>query len=204
MAPGEVHFDYYKRIIPLSFIFGSTVSLFIGLFFYNWINPYLFFLFYCINYGLGAIIDPDEDQPGLTLAEGRVLRGTKGINPIFGFVGAFHVAYWFIYAYIIGLAGGHRSWLSHQWIIGTIFRMIYFNIPFFVGLWMFYSYTISAWGWVYNGFEDIAYAFYANWWFAPYLLSQFLAWFVSDGMHLILDTEWAKYKLYVPVISKRN
>ena len=33
-------------------------------------------------------------------------------------------------------------------------------------------------------------------WFPQYVISQFTAWFVGDGIHLILDTEWAKGRLY--------
>jgi uncharacterized metal-binding protein len=148
---------------------------------------------------LGAFIDPDEDQIGITLSEGRALRGTKNINPFIGFIGAFHVAYWLIYAYMIGLVGGHRSVFSHGWIIGTVLRIIYFNIPFAVGLWLFYNWAVVNWGW-----HDPIWSLYLDWWLAPYLLSQFLAWFVSDGMHLILDTEWAKYRLYTPVTTRRK
>jgi hypothetical protein len=37
-----------------------------------------------------------------------------------------------------------------------------------------------------------------DFWFVPYMISQFLIWIIGDGIHLILDTELAKGTLYFP------
>ncbi len=202
MAPGIVHHEYYKRIIPLALILGIGETIIIGLFFYKYIDPIFYFCFYLLNYGLGYVIDPDNDAYSITLSEGIILRETKKFH--IGFFGACHVSYWFIYAYLIGLVGGHRSPFSHSWGLGTVLRIIYFNIPLVVTLSLFCNFAIIKLGWQMNGFNDISNSLFLNWWVAPYLLSQFTAWFISDGMHLILDTEWAKYRLYTPVTHHKE
>jgi len=119
-----------------------------------------------------------------------------------GFLGALFLSYSFLYSYVIGLAGGHRSWLSHGWIIGTLGRMVFYNIPLIVFLNVLYSYAISNWGW--STSVGVLKSFYFDMWGIPYLSMQFLAWLYGDGVHLILDTNWAKGVLYTPINSKRD
>jgi hypothetical protein len=144
---------------------------------------------------LGSVVEPDLDQIGITSSEGRAMRGTKAGGALTGMLGAFWVAYWLIYAYLIGLVGGHRSKFSHGVGIGTLGRIFYFNFPFAVLL------GILCWYW---GWSDWAYQLYLDVWLVPYLLSQFLAWFLTDGVHLILDTPWAKGRLYTPIKGRNS
>jgi len=148
---------------------------------------------------LCEIIDPDNDQLSITISEGTVLRFTRRFY--IGFLGALFVSYSFLYAYIIGLFGGHRSLASHGWFIGTIGRMIFYNIPFFIFMNVIYLYgTFQGW-FDKESFYEI---FKFEVWVYPYLQSQFVAWFIGDATHLILDTEWAKGILYTPTMTKRN
>lgn len=199
MADGATHFRYYKFMIPFAVFLGIVESWIIGLYFYQYLNPILFFIFYCFNYFLGSFIDPDNDIGNLTSADHRVLRFTKRINPIIGLFGACHISYWFIYSYLVGLTGGHRSWSSHSWILSTILRVIYFNIPLFVFLNLICNFGILNWNWEINGIIDIIKYLYLDFWAIPYLLSQYLSWQISDGTHLLLDTKWAKNFLYIPI-----
>ena len=161
---------------------------------------YLYPVFFYINYMLCAIIDPDNDLFGMTLSEGIILRTTKKFY--LGFFGALFVAYSFIYAYIIGLVGSHRSVFSHGWIIGTLGRMVFYNMPLYILLWNIYYYGIQNWEWTLSiGFYESS---KMEIWLLPYLSMQFLAWFIGDGIHLILDLEVAKGILYTPKDSRRD
>lgn len=188
LADGVTHFIWYKRSIILAIPLGLLYTFLLK----DIVNPFLFALFYSINYSLAIVVEPDLDQLGLTSSEGRAMRGSK--RAFFGLFGAFWVMWWFLYAWLIGLVGGHRSVFSHGIGIGTVGRIIWFNLPFAVVLYILARY----WGW-----EDWWYQLYLDIWLLPYILSQFLAWFLSDGFHLMLDTEWSKGILYTP-INKRK
>lgn len=196
MADGITHHEYLRigwlLIVPLGLFLGIFCYLLVPYF-------YLYPMFFYLNYLLCNIISPDADQIGITSDEGIILRTTKRFW--IGFFGALFVSYSFIYAYLIGLVGGHRSVFSHGWIIGTIGRMFYYNIPFYYFCWMFYLYGIRNWNW------SLSIGLYESTkmeiWLSPYLLSQFLAWLVGDGIHLILDSKWAKGRLYTPKPSGR-
>jgi len=193
LAPGEIHYLWYKRSIiisvPLSVLYTIILVPYSAI-----INPYLFLAFYLINYGLGSIVEPDLDQMGLTSSEGRMLRGSKHVSKIFGFLGAFWVMWWFLYAYVISLVGGHRSKYSHSLFLSTAIRMIWFNIPIILIMFLIKQYY---------GWDDWYNQFYLDVWLYPYLLGQFLAWSLSDSCHLLLDTEWSKNRLYVPLKNRR-
>lgn len=193
MADGRTHFKYLRKgwyiIIPL----GVFMFLFGG---------YLYPLFLYLNFFLCRYIDPDDDQKSLTGSEGRTLRESRKVY--MGFLGALFVAYGFVYAYIAGLFGGHRSWFSHgigkrgMRVIstGTFGRIIFYNIPLYIFLNTFYSLAITHWGW--STSVNLWKSFYMNIWFVPYIVTQLVAWFIGDTIHLILDTEWAKGTLYDP------
>jgi hypothetical protein len=197
MAGGETHHLWYKKIfIPIVIPISLLVTA--GLFWFKInINPSLFLGFCFIQYWLAGFIGPDLDLPGLNDDDGRMMRFGKKLNSLLTIFGYLTVAYWFFYAWIIGLIGGHRSKFSHGIIIGTIGRIIYFNIPIFLGLFFFARYGIAHWNWI-NPFYEL----YGDMWILPYLLSQFVVWNITDETHLILDSEWAKGKLFKTIGEK--
>lgn len=198
LADGLTHHRYLK--IGWAIIIPMGIFIVLILTILNVDFLYLYPIFFYLNYLACNIVDPDADQIGVTSSEGIVLRTSKHLK--IGFIGALFVSYSFLYAYLIGLVGGHRSPISHGWIIGTIGRMIFYNIPLFIGCWEFYNYGIQNWGWTLNiGLYEST---RMQIWLIPYLSMQFVAWFIGDGIHLILDTEWAKGKLYTPIKQKRQ
>ena len=73
------------------------------------------------GYSLGALIDPDLDQVGVTMAEGRALRH-------FGCLGAVWVGYWVPYGYLLK----HRGTFSHVPFISTFIRLVYISVPVWI------------------------------------------------------------------------
>lgn len=197
IADGITHRQYLRKVWLAIVPIGMAIFLFaLGA---NTPNPLLYPLFFYYNYLLCEVVDPDLDQLSLTIAEGIVLRTTKKFY--MGFFGALFVSYSFLYSYIIGLFGGHRSRLSHGWIIGTLGRMVFYNIPFYLLFVNIYSYGLAHWGWsTQTAMQD---SFYMDIWLIPFLQMQFLAWFIGDATHLILDSEWAKGTLYTPIGKTR-
>lgn len=191
MADGRTHEKYLRKgwavIIPL----GAVLLI---AFRWNWLYP----LFLYLNFALCDFIDPDLDHGIVTKGEWDALRIAK--RYYLGLIGAIFVAYSFIYAYLIGK---HRSWKSHGWIIGTIGRMIWFNLPLGTLVAYMVNHSIVNWGtpsWDIVGFNY----YWMNVWLKPYLLAQFIAWSIGDGTHLLLDTEWAKGNLYTPNKRRKN
>ncbi len=192
MADGETHLKYINLgwliIIPLGIIMFLIKIL--GGEKYSYLYP----LFIYYNYFLCQFIDPDADQISITSAEGRIMRLTKKFWV--GLFGAIFVSYQFIYAYLIGLVGGHRSIFSHGWVLGTIGRMIFFNAPLILFIYYIYLYATLHWNAPKNAtLESIFFWNYLK----IYLQTQFLTWMIGDGIHLILDTEFAKGTLYTPI-----
>jgi hypothetical protein len=185
MSDGATHHFYYKKIffpiiLPVSI---AITFLLIG----SKINPILFLVFCFIQYWLASFIGPDLDLPGLNDDDGRMMRFGKKLNRLLTIFGYLTVAYWFFYAWIMSLFGGHRSKLSHGIIIGTVGRIVYFNIPVFLGLFLFYRYGYINWGW-----RNFWYQLYMDFWFYAYIFSQFVIWNLTDGLHLALDSKWFK------------
>lgn len=208
MADGRTHELYLRRLgRPLSVPVGGFLLLFFGI---------LYFIFFYFNFFICEFLDPDADQMGLTKSEGDVLRTAQKFK--IGFLGAVWVSWWFIYSYIIGVGSripdyrkkngikktilfalspirwlfrGHRSIGSHGIIIGTTGRMIWFNIPIFVLLYLFSS---SYWG--SSDIFYLSYQLYVDYWLIPYLVSQFVAWTLGDAVHVLLDSDLAKGVLY--------
>jgi uncharacterized metal-binding protein len=142
------------------------------------------------NYSWCNVVDPDLDQISLGSQEGRALRGTKRFGCFVGFFGALWVSYWFMYAFFIGLVGGHRSVFSHGVVIGTIGRMIYFNVPiflFFVG--------VGDIGKAYFQWANTLHNLYLEVWLLPYVITQLTAWLIADQIHLTLDLVWVEKML---------
>lgn len=190
MADGLTHFNYLKK----GWYLAIPVAIGVGFILYNSdiLRFFLFFIFSLWNYLLSYIIDPDLDLYSLSSSEGRALRLKKIFWPL-GLLGIFFVMYSFLYAAIINSLGkGHRSILSHGIFIGTIGRMIFFNLPFAITLTLFGMYAKINYGWT-----DLYFEYYMDMWFAPYIISQLCMWFISDGIHIFFDTEYAKrfYKI---------
>ena len=187
MADGATHYKWYKLGIIPSLTVGLLFSLLLG-------DPVFFFVLYTVNYALGSVVEPDLDQISVTSSEGRFMRFTKKIGFVIGIFGAIWVGWWTIYAYVIGghfaKTGRKRNPKSHGFEIGTIGRIVWFNLPF--------AAIIAGVCWYY-GWKDWYYQIYGDIWMKPYFLSQFLALSFSDGIHLFLDTEFAKGRFYTPV-----
>jgi hypothetical protein len=180
VSDGATHYKVYKKIfMPIVLPVSIAITLIL---ISTKINAVLFFVFCFLQYFLARYVDPDNDQPGLTNAEGRMMRTGKGIGRGFTFFGYLSVAYWFMYAWLISLAGGHRSVFSHSLILGTGIRIIYFNIPVALILFLIYKYGNSNWNW-----QNGSYQLYLDVWAKPYLLSQFIIWSITDGAHLFMD-----------------
>ncbi|MFZ2992620.1 MAG: DUF2227 family putative metal-binding protein [Microgenomates group bacterium] len=187
MADGATHRIYINKgwifIIPVGLLLPAIVAPYTS----YW---YLYTPFFYLNYFLCRYIDPDLDLYVVTTAEATAISDLKKINFILGFIGALFVSYSFIYAYIVGLFGGHRSWLSHGWGIGTIGRMMFFNIVPFSWMKNLYHYGIQNWQWTLTiGLYE---SMKMEIWLFPYISMQFLAWFIGDGIHLILDMKKKK------------
>lgn len=207
MADGKTHRKYYEYGWSFIFISSIPASIGFGLLYNNVSYGILFFIFYFINYWKGGYINPDLDLLLLTESEWQLLDDAKKLfyplkkygkigkffsfmfGWILGFIAVSIISWWLLYAYI---AYKHRSIWSHGWIIGTIGRMIHHNI-------MIMFIIFSFMGYEYNEFY-----IFVSLWIVPYLWSQFFTWFISDGIHLILDTEFAKGRLYTKKKRKRK
>jgi hypothetical protein len=114
-----------------------------------------------------------------------------------GLVGLFTAQYSMAYAWLIEFVGGHRSFFSHSPVISTLIRQVWFNVPIsFVLNWIF---TIGnqKWGW-----HSIYFELYCDYWLIPYLLAQFTAFGISDIIHIVLDSDYAKKIGWNPVNTK--
>lgn len=191
IADGATHVAYHNRLwIPAIVVGVCEAFAFINIPFYN---IYIFIMCYIVFYYLGEnFLSPDLDLQSLSGQDARMIALRK-LNIIFGLFGLFWSLWSFIYAWIIN---GHRRALSHGWILGTLFRLFFYNIPFVFILNMIGTYN----GWF---LPQYWYEFYCEYWLVSYLLASFCALFFSDGIHLILDTEYAKGKLYTPMKGKK-
>jgi uncharacterized metal-binding protein len=192
MADGETHVAYHNRLwIPALFVGGIEAIIFSGIPYYNF---YLFIIFYVLFYYLGEnYLSPDLDLQSLSGQDAKMIR-LRNLNIVLGLFGLFWGLWSFIYAWIIN---GHRKTLSHGWGIGTLFRLFFYTLPFFLLMVWFGSFN----GWTIG---DFWYEFYCEYWLVSYLLAGFFALFFSDSIHLILDTEYAKGRLYYPKSNKKE
>lgn len=125
-----VHHKYYLKwgviIPPIAII----TTAFVYLNFKDLVLTLVWAASVPIGYLIGAYLNPDSDQISVTLGEGMAMRRFKIFGVLF-------VAYWTIYAYIMQMVGGHRSFWTHFPYISTFIRMMYGLIPFWV--WFFYT-----------------------------------------------------------------
>ncbi|HUU89143.1 MAG TPA: hypothetical protein VMX17_15520 [Candidatus Glassbacteria bacterium] len=194
MADGETHDKYYEK----GWIFIYPLSISLSVIIMIKISPILgvaFFPTSLVNYKLAKYITPDSDLMGLTIGEWGILRDWKeGFGWFGGLFATIWNAWWLVYAYI---SGKHRSWYSHGWGIGTVGRIIHFNIPILYFIFANWGYGIVAL-WSTPNFDFFKLAS------LMYLSSQFITWFIADAIHLILDTKMAKGVLYTPVKRRGN
>jgi uncharacterized metal-binding protein len=183
MADGITHANYQSK----GWIFVFILVAILGYIAYE-LKSIFYLLTICfvlINYPLGNICEPDNDLIGTTTSEGKVLRFTRKFSPLGGFFGVIWVNWWTIYAFIMSYFGGHRG-LSHTHILGTLTRIIFFNIPIVV------SFFIGA------KLANIEYIIlykllFLEYLLFPYLLGQFLALTISDEIHLFCDSKFFKH-----------
>jgi hypothetical protein len=204
LAPGTVHVLWHNK----AWILAWGMSTLIGIIIFNvsFFRLFVFEIFYILFYLIAEnLVSPDIDLISISGQDGRLITFGEKLAvrlkrfgffaKIIGFfVGlpSFFFSLWSaFYAYGCQFFGGHRSWLSHSPVVGTIGRMIWFNILILGMMWILYLYGVSAWTW-----KNFGYEFYLDVWLIPALLGQFLAWNISDGIHLTLDSKWAKGKLY--------
>ena len=181
-SDGVTHQIYLRKgwvfVVPL----GIVLFLISGL---NLLYP----IFTYVNFFICDFVDPDNDQLTLTKADGDILRTFRRFK--LGLLGAMIVGYWTLYAELMLYFGGHRSWASHGWLVGTIGRMICFNLPIGAILYFFYLKGYAEWGW--HTFSQVGWNyFYMNVWLIPYLVTQLISWSIGDTIHLVLDTKWWK------------
>ena len=192
IAPGIVHVEFHDRL----WIFSILVGIGECLFFINipHYNPIIFMVFYIFFYLLGERwISPDFDILGLSSQDGRLLQ-LRQKNILFGILGLFWVIWWLIYAWIINK---HRSFWSHGLFIGTLGRVVWLFIPFlFIVNWIG---TLN--GWKISGYW---YEFYADYYLVSFVLAAIFGLFSSDMIHMLLDTEWSKGRLYTPLKEKNE
>lgn len=146
----------------------------------GWYLEFLFWLY--AHYVSASVIECDLDLLGVSSSDGTMLRklGCFGV-PIF--------AYWALYAAMIrylsglfhagGLFGGHRSWLSHSILPGTIIRMAFADFPIFASFWLFNKFAMRT---ISISDADIL----------VFLLAQFVALGISDGIHIWADKKHSK------------
>ena len=196
MADGVTH----RRYLNLGWILVIPLSFYISYLFYLGGYNFLLTEIFCLyNYWLCRMLDPDADILQITVGESTGNRLLEKIPLFGGVLRALWMSYTTLYAGIIMMFGGHRSIMSHGLLIGTIGRILYFNLPLFLFLrWIYFKYYEV---WVFNNFW---YLFFMDKWFIPYYGAQLIFMFIGDGIHLILDLEIAKNVLYTPVEKRRT
>jgi uncharacterized metal-binding protein len=128
----------------------------------------------------GAFIGPDNDQIGTAEGEWDLIRA---LGPL----GFLWQACWWPYVKLVGLAGGHRSPLSHTPLLSTAVRLLYVAAPFLaVGYYFYWDY--AAW----------------PWWVWPLLAGWVVSLALSDLAHWVMDFVWAPRKARKSKLSSRE
>jgi uncharacterized metal-binding protein len=179
MPSGQVHHEYWKRDLP--YAVGLGVVLFVvGLF----KNLYLaeFAVWFVFWYWMGRYIDPDLDLPGVTQAEGRMLR-ELGLLGVLLFAGT--SLYAALIAWIMRVlkikGNPHRSKLTHSIVPGTIIRAGMINVPIYALVDMFGQLLLRSFEiYLAFAFSDIL----------AFILAQVAGLGVSDLRHISLDKHY--------------
>ena len=124
MASGEVHVQYLRDYLK----YMLTASMFIAVFGIATIDiaTVRFGLALFAGYMLSFWFEPDLDQIGITRSEAMFIKYVVTI-PI--------VAWSSLYARIMQVLGGHRSFWSHFPFISTFIRMCWFGVWVVALLW---------------------------------------------------------------------
>lgn len=191
MPDGATHAKYHTLgFIPL--VASTTAAAIVSsLFLMNkgdwWVIAYILELWFWVLfwYYAGRYIDPDWDQVTMTKAEGNFTREL-------GLLGAFMYGYSSFYAALMnyfarklgikgGIAGAHRTWLTHS-PIGTLIRMGFINAP------LVYAYNIAKIPFAYFDLTLML----ASTDIAVFLLAQLVGLGIADGIHVILDMTYGE------------
>lgn len=133
MPSGPVHYSQLQKFWPVVLIANAALDLIVLACAREWIwyalefNAWSLFWFWAARY-----FDPDLDQPGITAAEGRMVREL-------GMVGILLASYFAFYAHFMnylqryfkfkgGYFGAHQSALTHSFL-GTVIRMVFLFLP---------------------------------------------------------------------------
>ncbi len=193
MSPAGVVHQHYHRKWMLPFFTVSTVlagalAIYLAetnnfslasyiLEFWVWTN----FWYYA-----GKILDPDLDLIGVTASEGRALRGGGLLGVLFYGYSSFYAALMYYLTkkfHIKGIAGAHRSWLTHS-PLGTIIRIVFFNAP------LAYLYQMIS---VFLESFRIFFRF-ANSDLLVFFAAQLLGLGIADAIHVYLDSNYLESK----------
>jgi hypothetical protein len=215
MAPGQIHVAYHNRLwIP-----AIGISIALGKIFFsnNFIHLAIYEISFLLFYWIGEnIVSCDLDLISISGQDGRAITfGKKDISDklqkkigflskIIGYligIIPFMFSQWSaFYSYSMQFLGGHRNPFSHSLVLSTILRMIWFDVVFYLMANQIYATGISSWHWTGSMYFNL----YMDVWLVPILAGQFAAWSITDATHLLLDTEWAKGKLYNPITTKKK
>lgn len=113
MPDGKTHRKIWKFFIPLPLLIGFAFSI-IGYWYFS-----IFILLGYLLHGLG--ITNDLDLIGINSDEALWIKSVIFLPLILLST---------LYARIIQKLGGHRSFLSHGYIISSVIRLAWFSLPF--------------------------------------------------------------------------
>ena len=204
MADGKnhqlAHNKFWIPSIILALIAGFVI------FRDSFFQVFLFDVFFLIFYWLGEnVVSPDLDLISISGQDGRMITFgmdvTKKLrsgffSKLIGFfigIPTLLFSNWSsFYSYTMQFLGGHRNFWSHSLFVSTLGRMIWFNTIIAFILWFLFLHGRQYWNWS----NDISFNLYLDIWLEPFSMAQFLAWVISDSIHIAMDTEYAKGRWY--------
>jgi hypothetical protein len=135
MSDGKTHHRKWRQgwifALPLSLFVYALVDIFRPAWFCSWAGCFsgntVYTLGVLLGYAMGRYIDPDLDQMGATVADGRLVNEI----PI---LGVFLYGHWATYGAIF--RKHHRSFWTHCPGVSTAIRIFYQFYPLFVVLWL--------------------------------------------------------------------
>jgi uncharacterized metal-binding protein len=163
LSNGKVHDALTKDIqIPISVI-GGSIALYAT---HDILKSGAVFITLLIGTELQRIMTPDLD----IIANKKYKYGYYPLYMIYQTLGYIPYILWKIYWYPYGLLP-HRTWISHGFIIGGLFRLVYLFGPSLVLLYILYPNLIPI--------LDILHSIY--------LILFIIGFLLADTGHLVLD-----------------